>query len=95
MKWDQDNPTLLALENFNLGFDIVNTHIDGEFDFGDNMSINKFRIMFDSFKYGEVSVRVPKEYKSLLKGIETNAIIDVDAELTKPFYIEKIQYHRQ
>lgn len=89
VKWDQDNPTLLALENFNLGFDIVNTHIDGEFDFGDNMSINKFRIMFDSFKYGEVSARVPKEYKSLLKGIETNAMIDVDAELTKPFYIEK------
>lgn len=89
VEWNQDEPTLLALNDFDLGFDIVNTHINGKFDLGQNLAIKEFRILFDSFKYADVYARVPKEYLSMLKGISTNATIDIDAQLTKPFYLDK------
>ena len=89
VEWNQDEPTLLALNDFDLGFDIVNTHINGKFDLGQNMAIKEFSILFDSFKYADVYARVPKEYLSMLKGISTNATIDIDAQLTKPFYLDK------
>ena len=86
IEWSQADPTELALENFIFGFDIVKSHIDGKFDFGDRLAINKLRVGFDPFKYNEVLARIPKEYSSMLNGIKTNASLNLDLELQKPFY---------
>ena len=88
VEWEQANPTKLAINDFIVGFDIVKTNIDGEFDFGDKLAVNKLSVGFDPFKYNDVVARIPKDYTSMLKGISTNAALHVDLELTKPYFPE-------
>ena len=88
IEWDQATPTKLAIDDFTLGFDIIKSNINGDFDFGDKIAINKLSVVLDPLKYTDVAARVPKEYSSMLKGIATDAAIHADLELTKPFYPE-------
>lgn len=85
IRWNQSEPTALAIEKFTFGFDIVKSYIDGKFDFGDQLAINELSIGFDPFKYNDVVARIPKEYTSMLNGITTNASLHLDMALTKPF----------
>lgn len=89
VEWSQSTPTLLALNDFTLGFDIVQSHINGEFNFGDDMSINTLSVELEPLKYDDVVARLPKEYTSMLKGITTDAALRLDMELTRPFLPSK------
>ena len=86
IEWAQNTPTALTLDDFTFGFDIIKSHIDGNFDFGDKLAINKLQVGFDPFKYNDVVARIPKEYAAMLNGIKTNASLNLDLELQKPFY---------
>lgn len=88
IEWEQAEPTKLAIDDFTFGFDIIKSNINGNFDFGEKLAINKLSIALDPLKYNEVLARVPKEYSSMLKGITTNAALHLDMALTKPFYPE-------
>ena len=89
VEWNQATPTLLALSDFTLGFDVVKSHINGEFDFGDEMSINKLSLELEPLRYNDVVARLPKEYASLVDGIATDAALRFDMELTQPFVLSK------
>lgn len=89
IEWDQSTPTIITLNDFTAGADIINTHIDGEFDLGDDMKINKLALSLDPIKYEDIKVRVPKEYASLLKDVATDASVEMDMLLSKPFRFTK------
>lgn len=89
VEWSQSTPKLLALNDFTLGFDIMKSHINGEFDFGEEMSINKLSLELEPLKYNDVVERLPKEYSLLVEGIVTDASLRIDVELTRPFVLSK------
>lgn len=89
LEWEQTDPNIVALNEFTLGADIINSHLDGEFDFGDEMKINKLSMTLEPIKYVDIKKRVPEEYASLLKGVATDASFEMDMHLSKPFYFMK------
>ncbi len=89
LEWDQSTPTIVELKEFRVGADIINTQINGEFDLGEDMKINKLALSLDPIKYEDIKVRVPKEYAAFLKDIATNASFEMDMLLSKPFHFTK------
>lgn len=89
IEWEQSEPTKLALDDFTVGFDIIKSYINGEFDFGDELAINRLSVELDPLKYNDVIARLPKGYASMLDGISTDAALRIDMELTKPFLPDK------
>lgn len=89
LEWDQSSPTVISLKEFTAGADIIISHINGEFDFGNDMKINNLSLSLDPIKYEDIKERVPQEYASLLKDVATNASFEMDMQLSKPFRFTK------
>ena len=87
IEWDQSKQYVLKLNDFTIGADIFTTHINSELDFSNDMLVNTLKMSLDAVKYADLATRVPKEYSAMLEGIESNAMISLGMELTKPFNV--------
>ncbi len=85
IEWDQSTPSLVALEDFVANVDIIKSRINGRFDVGDEMKINELSVKLEPIRYADVRERVPKEYASMLEGVNTNAMLEFGMQLTKPY----------
>lgn len=92
MRWNQEDPELLALEGFRFMFSIFGGTIDTEINFGKGVTINKLDLNMEPFGISEMLDMVPRElaveYGIPLPGtIDTDARVDLKLRLDAPWNV--------
>jgi hypothetical protein len=88
--WDQDTPYRVGINNLNFELPLLKGKLNTDVNFKDDLIVEKLKLDFNPIQISEALSLLPeslcKEY-SIPAGIETNAQVELAAELTEPYNV--------
>lgn len=88
--WDQDTPYRVGINNLNFELPLLKGKLNTDVNFKDDLIVEKLKLDFNPIQISEALALLPeslcKEY-SIPAGIETNAQVELAAELTEPYNV--------
>lgn len=85
IKWDQESPFAVELDNFKLKADSLDAGFSTAVEFEDTLRVNSFKGEINSLSVSYLLSKLPEVNRKAFKGLETNMVLDVKVELTAPY----------
>lgn len=85
--WDQAHPSLLTLSNFTFGILDMTFGFNADFDFTDELLVNRFDLDISRISIGRILALLPDEYAGRLKGMDTDLSLELSMRLLSPYTV--------
>lgn len=87
VRWDQAHPSLVTLSNFTFGILDMTFGFNADFDFTDQLLINRFDLDISRISVGRLLALVPEEYAGRLKDMDTDMGVELSMRLLSPYTV--------
>ncbi len=86
ISWNPDKPTEIGLERFKAGIGKLITETSATLNFKDNgLTAESLKLKLEKVNISDIISIIPPELQGELSRLDTDATIEADAELTRPF----------
>ena len=85
IRWSQDNPQKVALDNFKISAGKVNTTISTDISFADGLQIDKFNFLLPRTPASDIIELIPEDMRGEIADLKAGFDLKLSLELTQPF----------
>lgn len=85
--WNQKSPRTVALNDFTIKVDALEADFSTSIDITDTIVVNEFTCELPHWDVSWLLNRLPNEYTSAIRGLDTDMKISMSARLTEPYAI--------